>query len=160
MENMGTIRVLVACGTAALFAAAVSAFAAGSYTNHAHNVVSGDVVALDARIATISNASECVRYPLSIFPETEQRRIAADFVLRMGGGGQTEQLLVPLAVKRAVAGTEKAMARSRKRAAAGLCTQDECDEFCAKSEAALKAFLDRQVVDGIISQLERKAIGH
>ena len=36
------------------------------------------VVALDARTATISNAAETVKLPLSIFPEPEQRRIAAD----------------------------------------------------------------------------------
>ena len=57
-----------------------------SYTNHAGNVVSGAVIALDVRTATISNAMETVKLPLSIFPEPEQRRIAADFVLGQGGG--------------------------------------------------------------------------
>ena len=57
-----------------------------SYTNHAGNVASGVVVALDARTMEISNATETVKLPLSIFPEAEQRRIAADFVLRQGGG--------------------------------------------------------------------------
>ena len=64
-----------------------------SYTNHAGNVVSGDVVALDARTATISNAMESVALPLSIFPADEQRRIAADFLL-LQGGGQVSQLRI------------------------------------------------------------------
>ena len=88
-------------------------------------------------------------YPLSIFPESEQRRIAADF-------GEPR---VPLAVKRAIAGAEKAMARSRKRAEKGLCTKEESEAFCAKSSAALKAYLDRQVESGAITPAERKALG-
>ena len=120
------------------------------YTNHAGNVVSGVVVALDVRTATISNATETAELPLSIFPESERRRIAADF-------GQPR---VPVAVKRAVAGAEKAMARSRKRAEKGLCSKEESDAFCAKSEAALKSYLDKQVKEGVITPAERKALGH
>ena len=127
---------------------AFSAFAENAYTNHAGNVVSGVVVALDARTTTISNAMETVNLPLSIFPESEQRRIAADF-------GQPR---VPVAVKRAVSGAEKAMARSRKRAEKGLCTKEESDAFCAKSEAALKSYLDKQVSEGLITPDERKAL--
>ena len=138
-----------------------------SYTNHAGNVASGIVVALDARTATISNAMETVKLPLSIFPESEQRRIAADFILRQGGGspgtarptnGQIDLLRVPVAVKRAVAGAEKAMARSRKRAEKGLCSKEESDAFCEKSEAALKSYLDKQVKEGVITPAERKAL--
>ena len=128
-----------------------------SYTNHAGNVVSGDVVALDARTATISNAMESVALPLSIFPADEQRRIAADFVLRQGGG-QVSQLRIPPAVKRAIEGAEKAMARSRKRAEKGLCTKEESDAFCEKSESALKSYLDKQVKEGVITPAERKAL--
>ena len=120
-----------------------------SYTNHAGNVVSGVVVALDARTTTISNATEALTLPLSIFPTNEQRRIAADF-------GQPR---VPVAVKRAIAGAEKAMARSRKRAEKGLCTKEESDDFCAKSAAALKTYLDKQVKEGVITPDERKALG-
>ena len=139
-----------------------------SYTNHAGNVASGVVVALDARTATISNAMETVKLPLSIFPESEQRRIAADFVLRhqpsrgygtIKGGGYVDQLRVSVAVKRAVAGAEKAMARSRKRAEKGLCTKEESDAFCEKSESALKSYLDKQVKEGTITPAERKALG-
>ena len=137
---------------------AFSARAENAYTNHAGNVASGVVIALDARTATISNAMETVELPLSIFPESEQRRIAADFVLRQGGG-HVDQLRVPVAVKRAVAGADKAMARSRKRAEKGLCSKEESDAFCEKSVAALKSYLDKQVKEGVITPAERKALG-
>ena len=137
---------------------AISAFAEPAYTNHAGNVASGVVVALDARTATISNAAETVKLPLSIFPEAEQRRIAADFTL-LQGGGKIDLLRVPVAVKRAIAGAEKAMARSRKRAEKGLCTQEESDAFCEKSASALRSYLDKQVKEGVITPAERKALG-
>ena len=132
----------------ALVFSAPFAFSEPAYTNHAGNVVSGVVVALDARTATISNATETVKLPLSIFPESEQRRIAAD-------AGQPR---VPVAVKRAIAGADKAMARSRKRAEKGLCSKEESDAFCAKSESALKTYLDKQVKEGTITPAERKAL--
>ena len=137
---------------------ALAVFAEPAYTNHAGNVASGAVVALDARTATISNAAETVKLPLSIFPESEQRRIAADFVLRQGGG-QVSQLRIPPAVKRAIDGAEKAMARSRKRAEKGLCSKEESEAFCAKSKSALKSYLDKQVKEGAITPAERKALG-
>ena len=144
-----------------LFAA--SAFAEGGYTNHAGNVVAGWPVKLTQKEVTLvegvatngcqlttngSSPSTTNAYPLSIFPESEQRRIAADF-------GQPR---VPVAVKRAITGAEKAIARSRKRAAKGLCTQEESDAFCAKTEAALRIYLDRQVKEGVITAAERKAL--
>ena len=122
--------------------------AQNAYTNHAGNVAWGIVVALDARTVTISNETETVKLPLSIFPESERRRIAADF-------GEPR---VPVAVRRAIAGAEKAMARSRKRAEKGLCSKEESDAFCAKSEAALKSYLDKQVKEGVITPAERKAL--
>ena len=122
----------------------------GSYTNHAGNVISGVVIALDARTATFSNAEETVTLPLSIFPESEQRRLAADF-----GAPR-----VPEPVLRAVAGAERAIARSRKRAEKGLCTQEESDVFCARTEVALKSYLDQQVASGVITPAERQALGH
>ena len=124
-------------------------FSTHSYTNHAGNVVSGVVIALDARTVTISNATETAKLPLSIFPESEQRRIASD-------AGQPR---VPVAVKRAIAGAEKAMARSRKRAEKGFCTKEESAAFCAKSESALRSYLDKQVKEGVITTDERKALG-
>ena len=42
----------------------------------------------------------------------------------------------------------------------GLCTKEESEAFCAKSEAALKNYLDRQVKKGIITPDERKAVGY
>ena len=130
------------------FLAAVPSLAENSYTNHAGNVVSGVVVALDKRATTISNATETVTLPLSIFPEAEQRRIAADF-------GQPR---VPPAVQRAVDGAKKAVRRSRMRAAKGLCTQEESDAFCAKTAAALDGYLDTQVEAGTITAAERNAL--
>ena len=132
------------------------------YTNHAGNVVAGWPVALTATQVSLSEEGRGKReevsslpaprsslYPLSIFPESEQRRIAADF--------GTPRL--PPAVKRAIDGAEKAMARSRKRAEKGLCTKEESEAFCAKSSAALRTYLDKQVESGAITPAERKAIG-
>ena len=149
---------------------ALVARAEPGYTNHAGNVVSGWPVKLTATHVVLSDGgspgrlggtprptansqlttpnSQLTTYPLSIFPESERRRIAADF-------GQPR---VPVAVKRAIAGAEKAMARSRKRAEKGLCTKEESEAFCAKSEAALKSYLDKQVKEGVITPAERKAL--
>ena len=171
---------------------ALVARAEPGYTNHAGNVVSGWPVKLTATHVVLSDGGSpgrlggtprptCVdqppttnyqlttTYPLSIFPESERRRIATDFVLlqgvhlRQGYGGQAGAqvglLRVPVAVKRAIAGAEKAMARSRKRAEKGLCTKEESEAFCAKSEAALKSYLDKQVESGVITPAERKALG-
>jgi len=154
------VAIILAFLASSAFAEALASVASaeGVYTNHAGNVVSGVVVALDARTTTISNATEALTLPLSIFPESEQRRIAADFVI-LQGGGQVGLLRIPVAVKRAIAGADKAMARSRKRAEKGLCTQEESDAFCAKSESALKSYLDKQVKEGVITTDERKALG-
>ena len=166
---------------------ALSVHAENAYTNHAGNAVAGWPVKLTATHVTLSEGGSPGRlggtprptgahqppttnhqlstinyqlstinyqlsttYPLSIFPESERRRIAADF-------GQPR---VPVAVKRAITGAEKAMARSRKRAEKGLCTKEESDAFCEKSEAALRTYLDKQVKEGVITPAERKAIGH
>ena len=51
------------------------------------------------------------------------------------------------------------MARSRKRAEKGLCTKEESEAFCAKSQTALRAYLDKQVESGTITPAERKAVG-
>ena len=148
---------------------AISAFAEGGYTNHAGNVVAGWPVKLTQKEVTLVEGvatngcqlttndyqlttNDCrltTTYPLSIFPESEQRRIAADF-------GQPR---VPVAVKRAITGAEKAMARSRKRAEKGFCTKEESAAFCERSESALKSYLDKQVKEGVITTDERKALG-
>ena len=154
----------------------IAALIIGGYTNHAGNVVAGWPVKLtatqvalaerapDSQLSTPSsqppstNCQPSTTYPLSIFPESERRRIAADFLLSQGGDGQVDLLRVPVAVKRAIAGAEKAMARSRKRAEKGLCSKEESDAFCAKSEAALKSYLDKQVSSGAITPAERKLL--
>lgn len=120
-----------------------------TYTNHAGNTVSGVVIALDAHTITLSNTTETVTLPLSIFPESEQRRLAADF-------GTPR---VPLAVQRAVSAAEKAMSRSRKRAELGLCTPEESASFCSRTSAALSAYLDTQLQSGTITPVERTALG-
>lgn len=156
-----------------------SARAENAYTNHAGNAVSGRPVALTRTQVVLvedaaANAGQAATndvplsasqpfnlsafrpsglsttnaYPLSIFPESEQRRIAADF-------GEPR---VPAPVKRAVEGARRAMARSRRRAELGLCTQEESDDFCAKSEAALEGYLDKQVAEGAITPAERAAL--
>ena len=169
-----------------LLALPSSLFAQQGYTNHAGNVIAGWPVKLTATQVTLSEEGggkslegggkreevspdsslpahrstlpaqtsslqppRSSLYPLSIFPESEQRRIAADF-------GEPR---LPPAVKRAIDGAEKAMARSRKRAEKGLCTKEESEAFCAKSSAALRTYLDRQVESGTITPAERKAIG-
>ena len=162
----------------ALIVVLFSAFVAGaeaepfnSYTNHAGNAISGWPVKLTQKEVTLAdsksvnastnqpfNSSSLTTYPLSIFPESERRRIAADFVI-LQGGGQVELLRIPVAVKRAVSGAEKAMARSRRRAEKGLCTKDESEAFCSKSAAALRRYLDKQVKEGVITPAERKALG-
>ena len=118
------------------------------YTNHAGNVVEGTVVALDAHTATLSNATETVTLPLSIFPESEQRRLAADF-------GQPR---LPVSVQRAVDGANRAIARSRKRSEKGLCSQEESADFIARTESSLSAYLDRQLASGAITPAERAAL--
>ena len=139
-------------------ATAYATAAENAYTNHAGNVISGVVVALDARTATISNAEETVALPLSIFPDAERRRIAAEFVLSRGGG-QTDLLRVPTDVKRTVDGLKKAIVRSRKRAALGLCPREESDDFCEKTASAIRAYLDKQVESGAITPAERQSLG-
>ncbi|MBO4708174.1 MAG: hypothetical protein J5727_00165 [Kiritimatiellae bacterium] len=154
------------------------AHAENAYTNHAGNVVSGWPVKLTSTQVALVETALCSQssptnsqlttynsqlsttntYPLSIFPANEQRRIAADYVLCHPEAG-IAVLRVPVAVKRAIAGAEKAMERSRKRAEKGLCTKEESDDFCAKSAAALKTYLDKQVKDGVITPAERKALG-
>lgn len=121
----------------------------GSYTNLADNVISGVPIQLDRREVTISNSFEVAKYPLSIFPETEKRRIAADF-------GST--MLIPRAVMRAVESNEKAVARSQKRAEKGFCTKEESEAFVNRSRSALKTYLDRQVDGGVITPSERKLL--
>ncbi len=128
-----------------------------AYTNHAGYAVSGVVIALDATTTTISNETESVTVPLSIFPETERRRLAADYVLTHPEAG-VSALLVPEEVRRAVDANAKAIRRSRLRAEKGLCTQEESDDFCASARAALDAWLDEKEKAGVLLPSERNAL--
>ena len=121
----------------------------GAYTNLADNVISGVPIKLDRREVTLSNSVEVATLPLSIFPESEKRRLAVDF-------GST--LFIPPAVMRAMESNDKAIARSRKRLEKGLCTEDASNDFCEKSLAARKRYLDRQVNSGVITTAERKLL--
>lgn len=136
----------------------LAALVFGCYTNHAGFVASGTAVDLDRREVVLSNAAEVVTLPLSVFPETERRRIAADYVLGHPEAGAAA-LLVPQSVRRAVEADAKARRRSRLRAEKGLCTLEESDAFCVKSSAALSAWLDDKQNRGEILPAERKAIG-
>ena len=128
-----------------------------SYTNHAGHPVPGIPVALDSRTVTLSNAAESLTLPLSIFPEEERRRIAADYVTANPDVPPTA-LLVPEPVRQAIAAGEKAIRRSRLRASKGLCTQEESDAFCAQTAAALRTYLDAQLEAGAILPAERQAL--
>ena len=161
LSNVAALILAFVALAARAEALASVASAENAYTNHAGNAIAGWPVKLTAthvvmeerstshQSLTTNHQSLTTTYPLSIFPESEQRRIAADF-------GQPR---VPVAVKRAITGAEKAMARSRKRAEKGLCTQEESDAFCEKSASALRSYLDKQVKEGTITPAERKALG-
>jgi hypothetical protein len=128
-----------------------------AYTNHAGYAVSGVVIALDATTTTISNETESVSVPLSIFPESERRRLAADYVLAHPEAG-VSALLVPEEIRRAVDANAKAIRRSRLRAEKGLCTQEESDSFCSSARAALDAWLDEKQKSGELLPDERRAL--
>ena len=135
----------------------LAALVLGCYTNHAGFTVSGAAVRFDRREVVISNAAETVTLPLSVFPETERRRIAADYVLGHPEAG-TGMLLVPSDVRQAVDANGKALRRSRLRAEKGLCGREESDEFCKKSAAALDVWLDDKAKNGEILPSERRAL--
>ena len=113
---------------------ALVARAEPGYTNHAGNVVSGWPVKLTATHVVLSDGGSPGR---------------------LGGTPRPTCVDQPPTTN---AGAEKAMARSRKRAEKGLCTKEESEAFCAKSEAALKSYLDKQVKEGVITPAERKAL--
>lgn len=154
---IGNISLRSLCFLCVLSLAILAAAEQPAYTNHAGYAVSGIVVALDAASATISNAEETLRLPLSVFPEAERRRIAADYVLGHPEAGPG-MLLVPDGVRKAVDMNEKALRRSRLRAEKGLCGREESDDFCAKASAALGDWLDDKVKSGELLPSERRAL--
>ena len=128
------------------------------YTNHAGFVACGAPVKLDARTVVLSNAAESVTLPLSVFPEPERRRIAADYVLAHPEAG-VAALRVPDAVKKAVEANERSVRRARLRFEKGLCKKEESDTASAKSESALAAWLDAEEKKGTILPAEHRALG-
>ncbi len=107
-----------------------------------------DVVGEDGAEDSTSREPRTTVYPLSIFPESERRRIAADF----------GEPLLPEDVKRAVEASERARRRSVARAAKGLCTQEESDAFCRRNAEALAAYLEKEVAAGRITSAEADAL--
>lgn len=133
-----------------------------AYTNHAGIAVSGVPVALTrtqvslaASEQTVTNLAIARHYPLSIFPESEQRRIAVDYA---ESTGNIAALRIPPEIRLALAGSEKAIKRSEMRAAKKLCTEAESRAFVEKTRTARKAYLDKQVETGRISAEERRLL--
>ena len=137
----------ILAATFSLLAPVVALANGGGYTNHAGNVVAGWPIRLTATEVelAIPPATAGETFPLSIFPEPEKRRIAADF-------GKPR---VPASVLRTVAGTKKSIERSRRRAEKGLCSKEASEDFCAKAKVALKGYLDHQVKSGVLTPAER-----
>jgi len=117
-----------------------------AYTNHAGIVVCGVPILLEAEYVTLSNETETVRCPLSIFPVRERRRLGAD-------AGSVR--FVPRPIRDAVLGNEKAVSRSKRRAEKKLCTKEESEATCAASATALKRYLDREEKAGRLLPAER-----
>ena len=124
-----------------------------AYTNHAGNVVHGNPVGISARNVELLGAEGRTTYPLSIFPDRERRRLAVD-------AGKPE---LPAEVAQAVDGHRRAVARSRRRAEKGLCTEAESVRFVTAARAAMDAYLKAQTDGGRLYGFEsewiRKDIG-
>jgi len=120
-----------------------------AYTNHAGLAVAGVPVRLEARHVTLSNGTETVRVPLSIFPQPELRRLAADC-------GSTR--FVPEAVRRAVEGQDARLARAYARLSKDLITKDDYEAFRAKAADARKAYFDKAVETGLVTEKERRLL--
>ena len=131
-----------------LILAAASIVVFNAYTNHAGNVVFGNPVGISARNVQLQGPEGRVGYPLSIFPAHERRRLAVD-------AGRPE---LPAEVAQAVEGHRKAVARSRKRAEKGLCTEAESDRFVTAARAAMDTYLKSQTDGGRLYGFESKWI--
>lgn len=122
----------------------------GSYTNHAGNVIVGEVLGVERGRVAFTNLAQGVGFelPLSIFPEGERRRILEG----AGAGG------APRRVRRAVDGARRMIERSRRRAELGLCSKEDHEKHRDKVEKAVEAFLRRAEESGEITKAERKAL--
>lgn len=128
-----------------------------AYTNHAGIAVSGTPVALTKTQVTLETGERKIResLPLSVFPASEQRRIAADYA---AATGDLAALRIPQDIRRALAANEQAIRRSEKRAAKKLCTEEESRAFIEKTRAARKAYLDKAVESGRLIRSERRVL--
>lgn len=129
----------------------------GAYTNHAGHAVCGVPVSLTRTEAVVSNATETLRLPLTVFPAAERRRLAADYLLAHPAANP-DLLPVPADVKTALAGPRRALARAQKRAARGFCTDDDLQALTETTRAAIATYLDKAEADGRITAAERKVL--
>jgi hypothetical protein len=140
-----------------VLAVSLPARAENAYTNHAGNVISGVVIALDTRTATLSNTTETLTLPLSIFPASEQRRLAADYLTSHPDAPPTV-LQLPDTILRPLDATIRSLRRSRLRASKGLCTQEESAAFCTRTTTALDTWLTQKEQSGALLPSEHQAI--
>ena len=122
-----------------------------AYTNHAGQIISAQPVQLDHRTVVLSNAIESARYPLSIFPVWEQRRIAMDYA---ASTGEISALRIPDDILKAVNSAERSIKLSRKRVAAGLCSEEASRKFIEITRASLSKYLDAKVSEGRLAPAE------
>lgn len=131
-----------------LILAAVPLALFNAYTNHAGNVVRGNPVGVSSRNVQLQTADGTASYPLSIFPDHERRRLAVD-------AGRPE---LPVEVKQTVEGHRRDVARSRKRAEKGLCTEADSARFVSSARAAMGAYLKTQTEKGRLYGFESEWI--
>ena len=87
-------------------------------------------------------------YPLSIFPQSERRRIAADF----------GEPILPRKVANAEAGVRREVRRALKRGEKGLIGKDEAEKNASDLRAAFRMYLDASARDGVITETEKRAV--
>ena len=139
--------------TGAIVAMAAVAWAdshQGGYTNHAGNVIAGWPVALTKTHVTLGECGAPLgeTYPLSIFPQSERRRIAADF----------GEPILPRKVANAEAGVRREVRRALKRGEKGLIGKDEAEQNANDLRGAFKMYLDASARDGVITETEKRAV--
>ena len=140
----------------------------GGYTNHAGNVIAGWPVALTKTHVALSlelrawseegggmseessslQTPRSTLYPLSIFPQGERRRIAADF----------GEPILPRKVANAEAGVQREVRRALKRGEKGLIGKDEAEKNAGDLRAAFGMYLDASARDGVITETEKRAV--
>ena len=147
----------------------------GGYTNHAGNVIAGWPVALTKTHVALSlelrakslelrawseegggmseessslQTPRSTLYPLSIFPQGERRRIAADF----------GEPILPRKVANAEAGVQREVRRALKRGEKGLIGKDEAEKNASDLRAAFGMYLDASTRDGVITESEKRAV--